>query len=1023
MKFKMKLNMKLNYLQSSALFMILLIISFPIYTSSVFAQDDSAGFDVYTLNKEGVKKYRAKSDKIAVVAEIDLEGVSKEDVRLVNSNNAAFTSCTTQNGKSICRYEFSEGIWPGGSHTFTVSYGSSTKSTTVVVDDYAPTAAIIGIDNGKELSVSYDIRESISESSSKCSGIKRLNFVLGGVVVNTTMINGEPDRDCSINGRTSTFTVPSTNNVEKLFCVDVFDGAGNKGSSCKYIIVDKESSSASNPRLVKSNGDRIDFVTAKVGPILNARARFTLNEQNIASIRADASDFSFYDLQKQEMIDVAGSCNPSNCNGTCSCDIPITLNLPNGGNPVLRIKTLDYSGNEADLSLTYTVTADNEAPYVKTFSAKQCGDKNALGLSNNTINVVVVDSGAGLNDGLIWLDLTSAMGGGYSHINKRNCTNIGNEWGCSFGVFGVTRQPLPGHGSSLSIAISPDSQDDAGNNIESEPGSFFFDSRAPNYIEHSIRGVKNVAFQEDIEGYPISGGTIELKVTMFDDLPVSASADFSGVAYMGKKSAYCEGNVNKTCTFTEIGPLIDGPKFNLKIPVTISDCVGNKKQIDLLMNISEIKGTGSGGWSYSVAEPTPSAIDKSTLDVIEHSMFFPLKGNSAMSNTPISQKITECPAGQTNYLTSNDDGNRVPTLLSVPSRDPLMQVKFQRGIPDPGDSLTFTCTVRTISRTSSGIITPPENDNITFTVPFIHDPLGSIDEAAQNKVAAVRNSSIVSGGGAKIISKLQKWLDFFDSLCKLWQTILSIASAIDSIAALLCTPPLTVLPHCEGAEQTGVATSYLSENALGKIISPMCDYISCEKVPLLSGVSNTVRDAISTWRNNPTALVGVDFDVARILNTTGSINPRDSLIFSIGTLCIPGVIYNLNKARQIECAYIYCMEKVVPGGTPPYFCDAQRATMWCKYVWHEVFMFIPWTHAINQFLAEVGQAIRTPLGVASAAIATCNKLVKPASAWCRIPRHVMTITSVVTRYTQADAWKQLNFHSTSTRNFCSEVGL
>ncbi|MBN2421244.1 hypothetical protein JXB27_03115 [Candidatus Woesearchaeota archaeon] len=1021
---------KINYLQSSAIFMALLVISMPIYISSVYAQDSSANFDVYVLNSEETEGYRARNDRSIVVAEINAPGVSVEDVRLVTSNNAAFQSCSPQDGKTICKYEFSQGSWPLGSYTFVVRYGS-TKSATVIVDDYAPNVTITGIDNGKELSVSYNIRERISEGSSQCSGIKRLSFVLGGVVVNTTILPSSTG--CSITGGTSKMSVPSTNNIEKFFCVEAYDGAGNKGSSCEKIIIDREPSSASNPYLAKANGDRIDFITASVGPILNAQARFTLNEQNLFSLKADASEFSYYDLQKQEMLDVAGSCNPVNCNGTCVCKVPVTLNLPYGGNPVLRVTTRDYSGNEANLTIPYSVQADNDAPTVRTFSAKQCGDRNALGLSNNTVNVVVVDSGSGMDDEAIWLDLTPVLDiTGGSRINARSCTNIGNEWGCSFGVFPVTTGPV--HGSTIRLSLSPGSQDDAGNSVSHEPASFFFDSQSPKYISHSIRGIKNVAFQEEIEAYPSSGGTIELKIVATDDLTVSAIADFSNVAYMGTKGVSCEGETNKTCTFTEIGPLIAGPKFNLKIPVRLIDCVGNTYQINLSMNISDIKDKPGSYGSYVISYSTPEKIDKLSLNEISHSMFFSLEWVASSTTTPISQKVTEC-SGSTDYLEIIDGDERLPVLLSAPSKYPTAQFKFQRGIQDPGDSLTYTCTIRTISRSTAGIITPPEYDNVTFDVPFYNDPLGSIDDAAQKKLDAVKTSSLVSGKGAKLITKLQSLFDTLSSMCRLWQSLLEMATIIDSVALIICTikaPNPATAAACKGASTTGEATSDLTEVGLGEIFTNMCAFISCDYVPFLDTKVDWMRDLIYAWQNNPTSLIGLDFDISKHLddNVIGKdkdkkIDAKDSLIFSVATLCVPGVIYNLNKARQIECMYVYCMEKIVPSGTPPYYCDAQRATMWCKYVWHEVFQLIPFVHAIDKLLKNLAQALASPLGIVSLALAGCNRLNEDTlKASCRIVRHGLSIASVITKYTKGDTWSSLlDFDSQKTTDYCAEVGI
>jgi hypothetical protein len=91
----------------------------------------------------------------------------------------------------------------------------------------------------------------------------------------------------------------------------------------------------------------------------------------------------------------------------------------------------------------------------------------------------------------------------------------------------------------------------------------------------------------------------------------------------------------------------------------------------------------------------------------------------------------------------------------------------------------------------------------------------------------------------------------------------------------------------------------------------------------------------------------------------GNVNPQHSLILSAATLCIPGVIYNLQKARAIDCNYIQCLQQT-QDGMPLYMCTDQRAYAYCKFVWGEVFNAIPFTSAISQIGQNVLKALSHP---------------------------------------------------------------
>ncbi|MFT4344081.1 MAG: hypothetical protein ACMXYE_05035, partial [Candidatus Woesearchaeota archaeon] len=93
-------------------------------------------------------------------------------------------------------------------------------------------------------------------------------------------------------------------------------------------------------------------------------------------------------------------------------------------------------------------------------------------------------------------------------------------------------------------------------------------------------------------------------------------------------------------------------------------------------------------------------------------------------------------------------------------------------------------------------------------------------------------------------------------------------------------------------------------------------------------------------------------------------DPRDNYILAVCTLCIPGIIYNLEKYRQMKCELGNCLISTANGGIPIEVCRAQYAYAECKYIFGPIFELMPFT----QFLSQVGRFVANLLANPSLAI-------------------------------------------------------
>jgi hypothetical protein len=94
--------------------------------------------------------------------------------------------------------------------------------------------------------------------------------------------------------------------------------------------------------------------------------------------------------------------------------------------------------------------------------------------------------------------------------------------------------------------------------------------------------------------------------------------------------------------------------------------------------------------------------------------------------------------------------------------------------------------------------------------------------------------------------------------------------------------------------------------------------------------------------------------------TTPSV--QDSLLMSVATRCWTGVVYNLNKYRQIDCGYVQCLKEQALDGASIAPCESARGVKKCRFIMGEVFE-LPYARVVKNLAANVNQIVQAPLGL------------------------------------------------------------
>ncbi len=100
-------------------------------------------------------------------------------------------------------------------------------------------------------------------------------------------------------------------------------------------------------------------------------------------------------------------------------------------------------------------------------------------------------------------------------------------------------------------------------------------------------------------------------------------------------------------------------------------------------------------------------------------------------------------------------------------------------------------------------------------------------------------------------------------------------------------------------------------------------------------------------------------EVGNDCNLFPPLNPKDSIIMSAATLCLPGLLEKANEWRQIQCEEVVCMYNAITNSLDPIFCGKQAAYSTCKYVYGEIFA-LPYVNLVEKLREKVAEIIANP---------------------------------------------------------------
>jgi hypothetical protein len=967
----------MKLLEFAAWSMIWLVIMLPVCMAEQLTVQKFSGAD-------NVQNYAKEYDELTIQVLAQMIGnptpdVARQRVRVYYSDTYSFMdSCTAQaEAMYLCTYKTKDLVF-SGTDTYTIrlydaderEIASITK--TLTVDYLAPKVLAFTLSPNMSMAprlttVNYRAEDYGYETgkTTGCSGLKTVTFKVNTTEVGSVSTNVS---QCSKNG-SFTFT-PTLNgpNGKVRVCAVATDYLNHKSSpQCREILIDSRKPTAEELVLRDTDGTSIAFARTGQQTVADVYVKISDTDVNGASVFADLSKLNpslgkkVRDAESGEWFiwrNVAIT-SPSTCQVT--------------------VNATDLMGNKDQKTLTCSIGIDDTPPepvsIVTTFVDEH--GVPLLGL-NGTIIAEFNENASGMSKANAFLDLRNL--GLAAEAKADKCEKVSSSWKCYWKV-----RPTVNTGI-YTVKLLPITRDNLNNQITKIiSANISFDKTAP----EGIRVVEIAAFRAEQRvktNVTSLGETLEFVVEGAGF--TKALADLRDLGGDKETPAErCLGNLTKRCTFS-ITNAVSGPQPT-NVTFTFSDAAGNiaTTSTSELFILGISNETEPNYWTLST-ECSPTMLDRTTLSVYEHPVYCQIKMTSTNTNAlPVTVQgpldLSEC-SGQTDYISTFGIENNF-----AGSVEPFIVFTLQ-----PADfeinELNFTCPVSTLTRVGNFIPQNFEHDNVSVSLQFYSLPLGEIYNNINDDVDGVKKSI---GGVWKVIGQLEKFMQYGEKICMILTVLFDIVALLTAVGGVLGALgyALSWIPPVGDALKQGSKALCSPADALREVINKdngilafaqkFCDFLNCRYSVLDAmgdlGVADTggVSAQWQSWMSyGMGGFAGTEGDISKLQGSFGAdpstyMNIKDSLIFSIifPPLCIPGIIYNLDKWRQIQCQYGTCLlQDVRVNGLPASYCKDQKHYLECRFVLGEIFNLIPFAPLANFIMNFAQQILSNPMAIIGA---------------------------------------------------------
>lgn len=1035
------------------LFLLMLLVTLPFVSASRIASVSVVGAD-------GLRNIINEDDEVTFEATVlNTDGYNAEDVqfRLTLGNKLdkkihVFQNCT---GTSSVTCTFTDQISHDTQYNafdyVATLYNSpslviedSSYEGTYYVDTTAPAISLGALSqNSGTVLLPITIKDTLSPSfTSRCSGIATVTITFDGEEIYSDVGSG-----CEFIESVSVDLADQTTGGTHQFCVESADVVGNQAKKCRQFTLDLVAPQIQRLRIMSGNIDPLFFIP-KQGA--NANVAFEISGDFKEGTERVLVNNQSYDL-------------------TCGGGFCIAENLFISNATSFRLEAFakDKNGNEGSLSVLQNIAIDTTAPVVNRVES----NLTLGGKSYYTHDSIIVADVAETESGFYKNSLSISVAG---NTAKADCANTNTSWVCIWDNTGFVLSDgehefrVSGFddaqnqvGGNLRHLFIVDKTAPEVSNIRIEPANNVSDFVEGERIQitFSYTDTSSISAVADFSEFGAGNGSATCaqnrctvtsqRITQggkYAAVPITVTDIAGNVDVVNSPSInvlrLADGGENHfTHSLSMIPDKFENSSSQYMNQRAYADVKVKPVGSGEVRSVRLLSCQSIGGGLESGTQGEPQQDDEeetfgfgSTGGNNRAATAFETFGNAGSTGSgdfAYFQNYSEMPTG---------------TLGELMIQLTLKAVKIQQ------PSIQIECDVE-VTGVSGDTLVESEIEKVYLQWGVYELGVGSLPDNYEQELEQAYKDA--TEGMLNTIASWNKYVRWAENICRAFSSIKGIVKSLGNLGITLdalgtATGGSTTLAAssiCSAAETTDETTDGLFSDK--GPISKVCQFVNCQWSltswlmggglgsggggGLFGGGDLRVRDAGAapvndaplgqnlqvTWANslNEKTLIGggentnFKFGLGDILGWN-RINTKDNLVMSVINLCIPGIIHNLDKLRQIKCRYALCLLEDVPAGTPKQACDAAKEFAQCQYVYGQIFALIPLVNLWDHIVGQIQSFFSSPfalIGAASRVICLQYCYGKPGTIsggyeFCKFAsllnemgtliKHVMTIVNI-----------------------------
>ncbi|MBI4145093.1 hypothetical protein HY493_02700 [Candidatus Woesearchaeota archaeon] len=947
-----------------AVFMAVLVLTLPVVFAQTLSIQQFSGQD-------NVPNVARPTDTLTIKALVNIPTdpeITNDQVRLITSEGVTylFESCApgTGTGFFLCTMTY-DLIGEGGSDEYSIGLyddsGVELKSVIeTLTNDFINPAVVTLVADPMTLGASpttltYEAQDYAFSpgDTGSCAGVGSIKLYENGLTgTPTATIPG--GAACTLSGQTD-YLPKASGNVS--LCAIATDRLGKTSpSKCTTLTVDRGAPQFTQSKILTSDGTQVYAIPPQG---ITADVFVTINEGSLAvnSVRADlgslADNSAFNELAPTELGELHGSSRVAVWR-----NIPIKKVSPCS----FAVRASDVLGNSDSHTFTCSIVSDTSPPEPLGITTGYTSADGTV-LLGSQANLFVRFREAGMARANAFLD-ASSLGAGAS-VKADSCEKVGDEWHCSW-KFGTSAPE-----KRYTITLLASTRDDLDNPLANTAQyQIDYDSTPPVIV--SGPEIDVVHATAEYGDQVVKGDLLQLSYVVTGASTVVA--DFSAVGGGNKTEGVC-GDIDgqNVCTFQQ--EIILSGSYHANVPIKFLDNAGNLAQTAYEFDVFGVLSEPNPNYWTSAVECAPETVDRTSTALVSHQVYCRIKlssQNPSASVVATALSVDEC---QGELESSVVDLTLINNGFG--SKDPYLRMLLAtREFPEA--KLNISCPVLILTKLGQNFTQNAEREMVDMTVRFGESPLGTLAGNVDDKIEKAE----------KDVDSLNKWLKtavtvlaWGDKLCQIRMIIWDVVGALTAIVGVLGVAELipifgnAVTPGKEAlCQSTDQLTKVLGDDVAGidNVLKDFCSFLNCKGGDIVGGDIlgdigryagggkgvNTPGEGIETAPQQGTGISGLE-----------SINVQDSLVWSALTLCLPGVIKNVDKYRQIQCRYAVCLKRdVKEGGIPLSVCDDEKSYLTCVLIWAQIFAAIPFMNIINYYLNIVQEWFANPAAAVAALV-------------------------------------------------------